>query len=123
MTASPWSVPSTRRRAGSDLVTALVQDQEAVIAALQAKLDAAQAENQADKERIAQLSGGLVAGEKDGFTECLTEDCEAYKELRPMRVRVEVVEKHFPPGSAVHGIESTTKHINAVDDADMICPA
>jgi hypothetical protein len=88
------------------------QDQ---IAALQAKLDAAQA-------KVAELSGGLVAGEKDGFAECLTDDCEAYKELVPIPVRVEVVEKMFPPGSAVHGIESTTQYVLAVNDADMICP-
>jgi hypothetical protein len=96
-------------------VTELAQDQEALIAALQAKLDAANA-------KIAQQAGGLVAGEKDGFAECLTDDCDAYKELVPIPVRVEVVEKLYPPGSAVHGIESTTKYVLAVNDQDMICP-
>jgi hypothetical protein len=41
-------------------VTELAQDQQALIEALQAKLDAANA-------KIAQQAGGLVAGEKDGF--------------------------------------------------------
>lgn len=96
-------------------MTEVAYDQDEQIAALQAKLDAAQA-------KVAELSGGLVAGEKDGFAECLTEDCEAYKELVGIPVRIEVVEKHFPRGSAVHGIESTTKYVLAVNDSDMVCP-
>lgn len=90
-------------------------EQQEQIAALQAKLDAAQG-------KIAELSGGLVAGDKEGFAECLTEECEAYKELVPIPIRIEVVEKYFPPGSAVHGIESTTKYVLAGNDRDMICP-
>lgn len=93
----------------------VTQDQEELIRALQAKLDATQA-------RVAELSGGLVAGERDGFSECMTEDCDAYKELVPIRVKVEVVEKRFPRGSAVHGIESSTKYVLAADDADLVCP-
>jgi hypothetical protein len=86
------------------------------LAALQAQLNAQQ-------DRIAELSGGLVAGEKDGFAECMTESCDEYKALKPIRVSVQVVEKHFPKGSAVHGIESSTKYVVAADDRDLKCPA
>lgn len=89
---------------------------EEQLAALQAQLDAQQ-------QRIAELSGGLVAGEKDGFAECLNVECDEFKALKPIRVKVDVVEKHYPAGSAVHGIESSTKYVLAADDSDLTCPS
>lgn len=88
---------------------------EEQLAALQAQLDAQQ-------QKIAELSGGLVGGEKDGFAECVNSECDAFKELVPIRVRVDVAEKHYPKGSAVHGIESSTRYVVAVDDGDLTCP-
>lgn len=78
--------------------------------------------------QVAQLSGGLNEGEVDGFAECVGGSeigtaCEDYKALRPIRVRVEVMNRLFPPGSSVHGVESSTKYIHAVDDTDLVCPA
>lgn len=93
----------------------VLTDHEQQIAALQAKLDQAQS-------KVAELSGGLVAGEKDGFAECMSPDCEDYKALRPIGVRVEVVNRLYPPGSDVHGIESSTQYVFAADERDMTCP-
>jgi rubredoxin len=90
-------------------------DQEETIAALQAKLDAA-------NSKVAQLSGGLVGGDKDGFAECMTPECDDYKTLRPIPITVEVVERRYPPGSQIHGIESSTQFVFARNESDMTCP-
>jgi hypothetical protein len=92
-----------------------VRTEADVIAELQAKLDQAQAQ-------VAELSGGLVAGVKDGFAECMTADCDEYKALKPIRVRVEVVNRYYPAGSDVHGIEGSTQFVVPVDDGDLRCP-
>lgn len=90
--------------------------QEDVIAQLQAQLDAA-------NSKVAALSGGLISGDREGFAECMTPECDDFKALKPIAVRVEVVERHYPPGSDVRGIESTTQYAFARDEQDMVCPS
>jgi hypothetical protein len=60
-----------------------------------------------------------AAGEVTGIARCLNEGCERFGEARPIRMRRETV-YHRAPGLPL--IESSTTHLCAVDDTDLLCP-
>jgi hypothetical protein len=59
-----------------------------------------------------------AANEVTGIARCLNAGCDRFDEPRPIRLRRETV-YHRAPGLPL--IESSTTHLCAVDDSELVC--